>query len=82
MMLRSFIAGVLLVLATGYLQAEPSRTFWNEKEQVIGTATTTNNSVTVFRDANGLRTGTAVQQGNTTIFYDNQGQRTGTATRR
>src|SRR5262245_16905183 len=43
-------------------------------------ATTNNNGVTVFRNANGQRTGSTVQQGDLTIFYNANGQRTGTST--
>jgi hypothetical protein len=73
---------VVLLASITMAHAEPSRRFYNEKGQIVGTATTNNNGVTTFRDSKGVVTGTSVHHGGTTTFFNANGQRTGTAARR
>jgi hypothetical protein len=75
-------AFVLLTALAAPVAAQNQRTFYNEKGQTTGTATTSGNTTT-FRNERGQTTGTATtDSGGTTTFRNSLGQTTGRATGR
>jgi hypothetical protein len=70
----------LVLVAGDRATAQPqTRTFYNDRGQITGTATTRGN-VTVFSNQKGQQTGRAERRGDaTTNFYNNRGQMIGTS---
>jgi hypothetical protein len=76
------LALVMLAAVAAPAAAQNQRTFYNEKGQTTGTATTSGNTTT-FRNERGQTTGTATtDSGGTTTFRNSLGQTTGRATGR
>jgi YD repeat-containing protein len=74
------ITFLALIATVGAANAEErTQQFYNDKGQIIGTATRNGNQTT-FRNQKGQLTGTSTTRGNTTIFYDSMGRQQGTAT--
>jgi hypothetical protein len=73
------VAMIILVLI-GHVRAEPqTRTFYNDKGQVTGTATTRGNT-TMFSNDKGQVTGRAERRTDgTTNFYDEKGRMIGSS---
>jgi hypothetical protein len=77
-LLLAAIALIVLVLI-GHVRAEPqTRTFYNEKGQVTGRATTRGDTTT-FRDSLGRETARAERRGNATNFFNEKGQMIGSS---
>jgi YD repeat-containing protein len=70
----------LALIAVGGANAEErTQQFYNDKGQIIGSATRNGNQTT-YRNDKGQITGTSTRRGNTTTFYDSFGREQGTAT--
>jgi hypothetical protein len=79
--MRTIIVAVALAAAaSGALAEQPqTRTFYNERGQEVGRATT-RDGATTYEDAMGRQTGRAERRRDgTTIFYDAMGRQLGTA---
>src|SRR5262249_26859178 len=72
------LAQALLILI-GHVNAEPqTRTFYNDRGQVTGQATTRGNTTT-FSNDKGQSVGRSERRGDATYYYNDKGQMIGTS---
>jgi YD repeat-containing protein len=74
-------AAVLVLIPAAAAEPLQTRTFYNERGQEVGRATTRGDTTT-FSNERGQVTGRAERRGNATNYYNEKGQMIGTMWRR